>query len=432
MDKLHLYFKEKMKLLYNINKSKKVSINYIKRFSIILISVIVLITSTFIINVNYSKAATIEPEANQKVEYRAVELKDTDNGKQLIVEIWIHNLNFKGMDLRLEYDENIVQPSNISTNEIIDVNEALTIPECFEFANGFGGYLDYFAMETKNNEYRSILSMVGADDRTGTNEYLVEDGNIGDYVSITGEVMLARLSFNAGDSTIEDFTTNSLHLKEASTSPQTGIKVNVNGEDSYEAKSLYEFTLQLEPPVGTITGSVQLGEGLRENIQASYGRYVEYIANVTLYEAGQFNWDGIVTKESSLDELDTLEIKAQTQTNKDDGSFEIEIPPGEYDLIIEREGFLAYIIREIQIEAGDTIDIGNKVLSEGDIDRTGIIDLDDMVGVMNVNDSVEGDGTYQEKYDFGQKGFVSLDDLVSTMNNMDKLINIEDYIEGGG
>ena len=71
-------------------------------------------------------------------------------------------------------------------------------------------------------------------------------------------------------------------------------------------------------------------------------------------------------------------------------------------------------------------------MSEGDIDRTGIIDLDDMVGVMNVNDSVEGDGTYQEKYDFGQKGFVSLDDLVSTMNNMDKLINIEDYIEGGG
>ena len=205
-----------MKFPYNINKSKKVSIN-IKRFSIIIINLIVLITSTFIINVNYSKAATIEPGANQKVEYRAVELKDTDNGKQLIVEIWIHNLNFKGMDLRLEYDENIVQPSNISTNEIIDVNEALTIPSCFEFANDFGGYLDYFAMETENNEYRSILSMVGTNDRTGTNEYLVEDDNIGDYVSITGEVMLARLSFNAGDSTIEDFTTNSLHLKEAYT-----------------------------------------------------------------------------------------------------------------------------------------------------------------------------------------------------------------------
>ena len=429
MNKLHLYFKEKTKLFCNTNKnnkSKKISTNYIKRFSIILTSLIVLITSTFIINVNYSKAATIEPQENQKVEYRAVELKETDNGKQLIVEIWIHNLNFKGMDLRLEYDENILQPSNISTNEIIDVNEADAIPSCFEFANGFGGYLDYFAMEIADNEYRGILSMVGADDRTGTNQYLVEDDNIGDYVSIAGDVQLATLSFNAGDSEIEDFTTNSLHLKKASTSPQTGIKVNVNGEDSYEAQSLYEFTLQLEPPVGTITGTIQLGEGLRESMEASYGITTKYIANITLYNAGEFNFDGIIPGETTLDELDSLEKVAST-TSDDEGNYTLEAPLGTYDCIIERQGFLAQVIKNVTINAGETINLGDRILIEGDCNRSGSIDLDDMIDIVNFTGLSSTDAEYNERYDYGQKGVIALDDLVSTTTNMYNTISVEEY-----
>ncbi len=415
---------------YNVVITRKHKTSCIRRMFMLLIAIIVFLTSAFILNVNYSKAATLEPQENQKVEYRATELNKTDNGNQLIIEIWIHNLNFKGMDLRLEYDENILKPSNLSTNEIIDVNSELTIPSCFEFTNGFGGYLDYFAMEMSDNEYRGILSMVGKDDRTGTNEYLVEDDDIGDYVSINGDVLLAKLSFNVGDSTRENISTQSLRLKEASTSPQTGIKVNVNGTDSYEAQKLFEFTLDLEPEVGTITGSIQLGDGLRENIDASYGIYVEYIANATLYKSGQFNWDGVVEGETSLEELDGLEKIAQVQTNKDDGSFKIEAPPGEYDLLLEREGFLAYIITGIQVEINGDINIGNKVLLEGDVDRSGIIDLDDIVEVTNVRDAVEGSITYNEKYDFGQKGFISLDDIVSTTNNRDELIKIEKYEKG--
>ena len=401
--------------------------NILKEIFVILICTILFATSTLIINVNYSNATTIEPRANQKVEYRAVELKDTDNGKQLIVEIWLHDLNFKGMDLRLEYDDNIIQPSDLITNEIIDVNEAFAIPSCFEFANGFGGYLDYFAMEIADNEYRSILSMVGADDRTGTNEYLIEDDNIGDYVSITGEVLLAKLSFNAGDSEVEDFTTNSLHLKQASTSPQTGIKVNINGEDSYEAKSLYEFTLQLEPPVGTITGSIQLGEGLRESMETSYGVKTKYIANITLYNAGEFNFDGVIPAETSLDELDSLTIVAQTASDEE-GNYILEVEPGTYDCIIERPGFLAQVIKNITISAGDNINLGERILIEGDCNRSGSIDLDDMIDIVNYTGLSSTDEEYDVKYDFGQKGFVALDDLVSVTTNMYNTISVEEYI----
>lgn len=213
------------------------------KLTMILVSTIILILNT---NISNTYAATVEPQDDQKIEYRAVSLEETDNGKQLVIELWIKNINFKGMDIRLNYDSTILKPSNINSNEIIDVNEELGIPSCFEFTNEFGNYLDYFAMESTEGEYRGILSLLGEEERKGTNEYLVQDENIGDYVSITGEVLLGRLSFNAGEANSEQITTQTLSLKQAVTSPKTGIKVNINGEDSYENQKLFEFTLSLE------------------------------------------------------------------------------------------------------------------------------------------------------------------------------------------
>ena len=81
----------------------------------------------------------------------------------------------------------------------------------------------------------------------------------------------------------------------------------------------------------------------------------------------------------------------------------------------------------ITITEGETIDLGNKVLIEGDVDRSGIIDLDDIVALVSVMDSSLGDGIYEEYYDFGNKEFVSLDDLVSAVTNCDQLISVNPY-----
>ena len=94
-------------------------------------------------------------------------------------------------------------------------------------------------------------------------------------------------------------------------------------------------------------------------------------------------------------------------------------------------GFLASVITKIDIQADEVIEIDNKVLIEGDTDRSGVIDLDDLVGVVNANDTAVGDGVYEERFDFGQKGIVSIDDLVSTVTNNDSLISIEKYSKGG-
>ena len=44
--------------------------------------------------------------------------------------------------------------------------------------------------------------------------------------------------------------------------------------------------------------------------------------------------------------------------------------------IHEKLGYLADVTTNITITEGETIDLGNKILIEGDVDRSGIIDLE--------------------------------------------------------
>lgn len=104
------------------------------------------------------------------------------------------------------------------------------------------------------------------------------------------------------------------------------------------------------------------------------------------------------------------------------------ILPGQYDVILERLGFMAEVVTEITINEGDTINLGNRVLAEGDVSRDGVISALDVAEVTDRMDSIKDDGIYEEKADFGQKGFVSALDIVSITDNMDRLINIEKYM----
>lgn len=130
---------------------------------------------------------------------------------------------------------------------------------------------------------------------------------------------------------------------------------------------------------------------------------------------------------TSLDETDSLEKKASAVSDKDTGNYEIYVLPGTYDILLERLGFLASVVTNISVTENSVIDLGSKILIEGDVNRSGIIDLDDMIDIVTMSDSTEGDGSYQPQYDFGQKGFINIDDLVSTVTNSDSLISIEEY-----
>ncbi len=216
------------------------------------------------------KAQVVQPTPDQKVEYRAVECEEKNGNKQLIIEVWIKKLNFKVIDLKLEYDPNLLMPSDLGSNQIVDINEQDDMPTYFEFSNEFGNYLELFGMSSTQGEFRTVLSMLGEEDRRGTNSYLIEDNDIGDYVSVPEQVLLGKISFQVVGE--DEITDKAFQLKEGN-SPKTGIKVNINGVDSYEAKSLFQFTLALASDNAYLS-NIEMDKATIENFNKTIFNYI--------------------------------------------------------------------------------------------------------------------------------------------------------------
>ena len=72
-------------------------------------------------------------------------------------------------------------------------------------------------------ELRMVYSILGEDERTGTNEYYKEETVNEPIVEVTDEAIIGKISFQMEDETA--ITTDDIKLKTGSTSPTTGIKV---------------------------------------------------------------------------------------------------------------------------------------------------------------------------------------------------------------
>lgn len=495
---------------------------------------------------------TIQPDDDQYLELRAVSIDDvTGQNKQVIMELWSHNLDYKGFEVTFAFDSTLFQTSNIETN-VITEDET----EYFKFEDEFNSKVDLFVVGGTSADVLDMTFALNTPINSATT-HIVSDGS-GGYKITTDEVLIGKLSFQMPDEGV--FSIEGFHLVTNDYTPQTGIKIDKSLTECYQKQSTFrftdetasrnaylsnlivssgvvdedvpenstyktyaltptfdkdefnyeftlleykdkldvkaileddtatmkikvpkrddndeleyegaeikyeektldndtplevainklgepntkitilviaedgvtknEYTVTIKRPYGLIKGSVQLGNGLRDDIQASYGVYVKYIANCTLYEAGKYDWDGIVPGTFSLDELNDEEYETRVVTDEDDGSYEMYVIPGTYDFLIEKLGFLADITTNMSIAEGEVIDLGNKILIEGDTDRNGIIELDDIIKIVEVMDSAEGDDVYETYYDFGNKGFVSFDDLVSAVSNCDQLVTVTPY-----
>ena len=73
------------------------------------------------------------------------------------------------------------------------------------------------------------------------------------------------------------------------------------------------------------------------------------------------------------------------------------------------------------------MDLGEVNLIAGDVNKDGVVELEDMSYINNNYDSTKGDGKYEEKYDFTGDEIVDLEDLSLINNNYDKQKTIKKY-----
>ncbi len=388
-----------------------------KIFTIIVICIVLIITN--VNSVSFAKGPTnlVEPEENQYLELKAVEIKELETAggekeQQLIMELWGNNLEFKGFNVRFSYDTTKVNLSSLQTNEEITNIDSMS-NQYFKFENEFENALDF----TQISEQIGIVDItVTFNPPINTTEHIVDKGEgIGKVVDTGQKVKLGRISFKMVN---EKFDPNWFSLvKDSSSSPITGIKININGNDKFENESTFRFTDGL---TGTVIGQIFTAPTASKGI---------YKATIKAYPQDKvkeiIDWNAVI--EGELDDIHKrlLTLDAKEVETEDDGTYEIELSPGIYDILVDKPGYLDQIYIEIEVNAGEIVDLGYVELLAGDITKDGKIEIEDVGLLMNVYGIDDTSADYEMKYDFNDDQRVEIEDIGLLMNNYLKIRNIK-------
>ena len=421
-------------------------------------------------NVSIAESKLVEPTENQFFELRAVKVTNIEGkDKQVIFELWAHEIEFKGFDVRFSYDGTHFAPSNITTNDYTDDET-----EFFKFESEFSDCLELFTVPYTGTSTGGMRAVVSFNPPISESEHIKNKENVGMIVDSSGSVLLGTLSFRT---TLDKFDISSFKLETSdTTSPKTGIKIIIDGSTYYENQSTFRFTDKSASRNADLS-NIKLSNG-NENDE-NYKEYalnpsfdkntleyttklLEYVDKVNLEvtkddekssivikqpkhdENGNlvFEDDGstIVYEETSLDDLKneivlnklgepdtvielkvTAEDEVTTKTYKitihrpygtikgsihtvnsndvhiadvkvynnsdqidwenisrhdeldnyktvlnkktnEDGTYEIKVIPGNYDVLIDKVAYLDYIVTTIQVNENDEIDLDNVEL----------------------------------------------------------------------
>ena len=159
--------------------------------------------------------------------------------------------------------------------------------------------------------------------------------------------------------------------------------------DYYPSNMRKSKTVGIVEP--NISNSTKLeGKVTTENIHGIYNATVQVIENNTVIE------------------------EVQTE---DDGTYEIELPDGTYDVKINKPSYLSYTIKDILVQGETEIQLNTINLAAGEIVEDGVINLFDVVRIISYfydgPHTPEGD----LKHDLNEDGIVDMSDVDIVMNN---------------
>ncbi len=421
-------------------------------------------------NVSIAESKLVEPTEDQFFELRAVKVTNIEGkDKQVIFELWAHEIEFKGFDVRFSYDGTHFAPSNITTNDYTDDET-----EFFKFESEFSDCLELFTVPYTGTSTGGMRAVVSFNPPISESEHIKNKENVGMIVDSSGSVLLGTLSFRT---TLDKFDISSFKLETSdTTSPKIGIKIIIDGSTYYENQSTFRFTdksasrnadlsniklsngneddenykeyalnpsfdkntleyttelleyvdkvnlevtkddekssIVIKQPKHDENGNLvfeddgstivyeetslddlkneivlnKLGEPdtvielkvtaedevttktYKITIHRPYGTIKGsihtvnsndvHIADVKVYNnSDQIDWENI----SSHDELDNYKTVLNKKTNED-GTYEIKVIPGNYDVLIDKVAYLDYIVTTIQVNENDEIDLDNVEL----------------------------------------------------------------------
>lgn len=226
--------------------------------------------------------------------------------------------------------------------------------------------------------------------------------------------------------------------------PDTKITVKVTAEDG---KTTKEYEVVIKRPCGTIKGKI-----FTEPTKKTTGTYNAQIYAYSVADtAKRIDWDAAVQATAMLrtdsvnSDLHTIVEKAKEDTN-DDGTFEMILVPGNYDILIDKSGYLDRIfvnvkmsedqvvdLVELNAEAPDNNENNLTTLNEfitlfaGDSNKNGVVEILDSTLLELKIDTVFTDDSFSENCDFNNNKSIGILDSTVLEANTDKTRKILKY-----
>lgn len=200
--------------------------------------------------------------------------------------------------------------------------------------------------------------------------------------------------------------------------PDTQITVVVTAEDTDITKS---YQIVIKRPYGILKGQIYTSP--TENTTGTFK------SDIRIYKSEEvktlIDWETIQNgvEDDIHDKL--LTLNSLNYTTNDDGTYQIYIVPGTYDILLDKPGYLDHIYKTRIIQAEEVIDLGYKELIAGDVNKDGSIQILDLSELMSIFGIDNVNPNYNVKYDFNEDGEVQILDLSFLMSDFSETRKVE-------
>ena len=196
----------------------------------------------------------------------------------------------------------------------------------------------------------------------------------------------------------------------------TTIDILLTAQDGTE----HTYRLIIQRPFATIKGEVYTAP--------TQGTTGNNNATVRIYQssdtAAGVDWSSVNTTGDTLhDEL--IALDSIDKDTEDDGTYEVYVIPGTYDVLLDKEGYLDHIFVSQTLAVNDVLDLGKKDLIAGDVNKDGVIQTLDLSLFLSKYNVKKGDSDYSLSVDFNEDESVQTLDLSIFLANYKAVRTIE-------
>ena len=185
------------------------------------------------------------------------------------------------------------------------------------------------------------------------------------------------------------------------------IEILVTAEDG---QTTQKYKLNVEQLGGFLEGTVKTANNLGT-----------HNATIKVYESSKYiDW-----KNTSSIDLSEEDLIAKVDTN-DVGAFHMILPIGKFDILIDKLGYLDYVIKGVEITQRHTTTMEEKQIIPGDINKDGKVNTYDKSYFLDGLNTAEGSEKYSIAYDYLEDGKVNTYDRTIFLGNFNRTKIIEE------